>query len=211
MMLALACAGAASAQTFDLDLPEDTLLYVANRGATRVLVDLNGARFKLVAEPAEAATSPNAYLIPRTGAATLDIAAYMRPAGNRITFTVQGPAGAGSDFVIAPVFVEGQTGVTHVVRGLVPVPEAFALRAGPNPGRGPLTVTFDVPAERVAGVPVRLTVSDALGRTVAVLADGVRYPGTFRLVWPANVAAGVYLVRLETDTDAETVAVTRVR
>ncbi len=212
--LTFLAAGTAQAQeTFVIPIAEDTLLYVDNRGATRILVDLNGTAFKLAADPAEAAASPNGYLIPRVGAVTLDISAYMGPGENAnvIAFTPQGPPGSGFDFVLAPVFVEGQTAVTYTLSGLGSLPESFAMRAGPNPGRGPVTVSFSVPAARVAGVPVRLTVTDAQGRLVAVLVEGVRFPGAFRAVWPANVAAGVYRIRFETDTGAETMAVTRVR
>ena len=211
LALVLLAAPAGAQEVFVVPIAEDTLLYVENRGATRVLVDLNGTAFKLASDPAEVAASPGAYLVPADGALTIDIAAYMRPGedANVISFVVQGPPEAGFDFVLAPVFVEGQTAVAYTLGGLEALPESFALRAGPSPGRGPLGVWFSVPSGRVAGVPVRVRVFDTRGREVAALADGVRFPGTHRAVWPAAAAAGVYLVRLETDEGAETLRVVR--
>lgn len=212
--LTLLASGAARAQeTFVIPLAEDTLLYIENRGATRILAELNGTPFKLATDPAEVAASANAFLVPLDGVLTIDIAAYMRPGAdaNVISFVTQGPPAAAFRFVLAPVFVEAETRVAYTLRGLTPLPETFALRAGPSPGRGPVTVSFAVPAARTAGVDVRVSVYDALGRRVAVLADGARFPGAFRTVWPADVAQGLYLIRLESDTQVETARVVRVR
>jgi hypothetical protein len=214
LLLAASAAKAPHAQErFVIPIAEDTLLYIDNRGATRILVELNGVPFKLATSAAEVAASPNAYLIPEQGTLTIDIAPYMGPGedANVIEFIAQGPPGSDFEFVLAPVFVEGQTSVAYRLSGLRPLPEQFRLRAGPNPSSGPVTIRFEIPAARIAGVPVRLTVLDRLGRTVATLVDGVRYPGTFTARWDAEVASGVYLVRFETDSGGETVRVTRVR
>jgi len=67
-------------------------------------------------------------------------------------------------------------------------------RPHPNPMRGVATVPF-VLAE--AG-PVSIQVLDALGRTVAVLADTVLPEGAHRVQWtPAGLRAGTYLLRLQ--------------
>ena len=78
----------------------------------------------------------------------------------------------------------------------------LGLSAFPNPARGAVTVA-------VAPGVARVEVLDALGRRVAVLADGaVGGP----LVWGTNgVPPGVYQIRALTDGAAESVAVTVLR
>ena len=76
-------------------------------------------------------------------------------------------------------------------------PEATALEAFPNPFADRLTVAYrlDAPAA------VRLEVFDALGRRVALLADGPS-AAEGRVQWEAGgVASGVYVVRLTTGAD----------
>jgi len=80
------------------------------------------------------------------------------------------------------------------------VPEAFTLSQNyPNPFNPATAITFHLPTES----PVALTVFDALGRVVQVLAEG-RYPaGSYRVQWGGRdaagqpVASGVYLYRLQ--------------
>ncbi|WP_420457436.1 LamG-like jellyroll fold domain-containing protein [Rubrivirga sp.] len=70
----------------------------------------------------------------------------------------------------------------------------------PNPVRDRVTLRLD----RDRADTARVTVVDALGRTVAVLWDGPLAPGSHALVWDAGaVAAGVYVVRLEDGTGSE--------
>ena len=65
----------------------------------------------------------------------------------------------------------------------------------PNPFRRHVTVTYRLPTPAEA----RLELYDLLGRRVAVLSDAPRPAGTHRLVWtPPDLAAGLYLLRLET-------------
>ena len=79
----------------------------------------------------------------------------------------------------------------------------------PNPARGRVSIplALDQPAD------VRVSVVDALGRTVVVLHDGPLPAGDRMLSWDSAgaVAAGVYLVRLDHDggTDTRRVLVTR--
>ena len=67
----------------------------------------------------------------------------------------------------------------------------------PNPARGRVTVPLSLARE----ARVSVTVVDALGRTVAVLHDGLLPAGASVLAWdaPAGLAAGVYVVRLAGD------------
>ncbi|MDT7857687.1 M43 family zinc metalloprotease [Rubrivirga sp. S365] len=74
-------------------------------------------------------------------------------------------------------------------------PDAFAVgNPYPNPGRGRITVPLAFPDD-ADGVTVE--VYDALGRRVAVLAEGAAFAAGFRdLVWDAAGApSGVYLVQ----------------
>lgn len=71
--------------------------------------------------------------------------------------------------------------------------EPLLGRPSPNPAHGRVTLPLGPTA---TDAPLRATVHDALGRTVAVLADGV-HP-TASVTWDASaVAPGVYTVRAE--------------
>ena len=84
-----------------------------------------------------------------------------------------------------------------------------ALAAFPNPFRDEATLTLTVP-ERTK--PLRLVVYDVLGREVAVLAEGVLPPGEHALTLDgAGLPSGLYLVRLETGRQAETLSLTLIR
>lgn len=219
LLLLLACPLPAAGQAGDEDctqtgastvrclipLAEDTLLFLENRGVTRILVDLNGYRFKLASDPAEVARSRNAFPIPREGRLTLHIGAYMRGGvdSNVVSFLTQGPAGADWRFVIAPTFVEDQAVVAYAIGGLEPFPDRLSLlHVHPNPFRDRTQLTVDIPEGRLTGVPVRLAVYDLLGREVRVLAEGVRFPGRFVEEWDGRdgagrpVSAGPYVARL---------------
>ncbi|MEM1043886.1 MAG: T9SS type A sorting domain-containing protein [Bacteroidota bacterium] len=87
-----------------------------------------------------------------------------------------------------------------------PLPDAFALsQPFPNPFGASASLTLRVPED--AG-PARLSVLDALGREVAVLADGVLPPGERSFTLDGSgLASGVYLVRLATARQSETLRV----
>jgi hypothetical protein len=71
---------------------------------------------------------------------------------------------------------------------------ALALRLGPNPARGAAEVRFSLDAP----CSVRLAVYDALGREVAVLAEGPRGAGPHEVALDAGrLAPGAYVLRLE--------------
>ena len=87
-------------------------------------------------------------------------------------------------------------------------PPVLALSVRPNPAAGPLAVAF----ETAGPGRVRLTVADALGRTVRVLADGPRPAGPARAeLDTSGLAAGVYLLVLEADRQrvAQTLTIAR--
>lgn len=81
-------------------------------------------------------------------------------------------------------------------------PPGLALRRpGPNPARGSVTLRFSLPAP----APARLTIFDASGRLVRVLASGAQSGGEHVLAWDLRDQAGhdvpsrVYFARLETE------------
>ena len=82
------------------------------------------------------------------------------------------------------------------------VPERITLSQNyPNPFNPSTTIEYQLEKAQ----PVRLAVYDVLGRQVAVLADGVQPAGTFRADFDAsNLASGMYLYKLETETNTLT-------
>ena len=85
---------------------------------------------------------------------------------------------------------------------------ALALAAYPNPASSQATVAFTLPD---AG-DVRVEVYDALGRRVAVLAEGARASGRHEAVFDAGrLPAGLYVVRLAAGARSLTQALTLVR
>lgn len=87
-----------------------------------------------------------------------------------------------------------------------PVPLTVAV--GPNPARGPVAVSVDLPV----AVDLRVEVLDVTGRTVALLAEGSHAAGSVSLQWRAEAAAaGVYVVRVRADEAVVTRTVVLVR
>lgn len=199
-------------------IPIDTLLYVENRGATRILVNLNGRSFKLVADPAEIAQSRNAFPIPRAGTITVDIAAFMHSGDdNYIELLSQGPTGSEAEIVVSPVPISGQE-VAYAITDLQELPtERDLLASYPNPFRGQTTITYEIPEARTNGLDVFLAVYDVLGRRVRVLVDDRRYPGRFPLTWDGTgaggetLASGVYFCRLTAGEWHQTIKMVLVR
>jgi hypothetical protein len=83
-----------------------------------------------------------------------------------------------------------------------PAPGGFALRRpGPNPARGSILLRFSMPHE----APVRLTIYDATGRRVRVLASGAQPAGDHAIAWDLRdeggrtVGAATYFARLEAE------------
>ena len=88
-------------------------------------------------------------------------------------------------------------------------PGATALLApAPNPARGTAALRFTLAAPG----PVRLAVYDAMGREVAVLADGPQEAGTPAVTFDgAALPAGTYLIRLTAEGRAQTQRLTLLR
>ncbi len=77
---------------------------------------------------------------------------------------------------------------------IAPVPASLVLRQNyPNPFNPTTTIAYELPSR----AHVILTVHDALGRTVATLADGMMDAGEQRAVFDASaLPGGMYIVRL---------------
>ena len=77
--------------------------------------------------------------------------------------------------------------------------------AGPNPAAGEVRLRYTLPTEG----PARLSVYDARGRLMIVLADDAHPAGAHSVTWDARASApGVYLVRLVASGEVRTRAVT---
>ena len=97
--------------------------------------------------------------------------------------------------IVQPVSVDAEEGAGAA--------EAFAVLANrPNPFRD----ATDIPFRLASSTAVTAHVFNALGQTVATLADGdVFSAGLHTLTWDARAAApGVYLVRVEAGTESRT-------
>ena len=96
----------------------------------------------------------------------------------------------------------------HMADGPAPSAAAAApevLTVAPNPVTEQAVVRFALPE---AG-PARVEVLDALGRRVALLADGERAAESHAVTWDATaLPAGVYLVRLTTERGTTTARIT---
>ena len=118
------------------------------------------------------------------------------------------PVGETGRVEVAVVDERGGERARHVVRVRVSAPELALSAPWPNPSRGGAAVAFTLAD---AGA-VRLSVLDALGREVAVLADGdLPAGGHERRLRAGALAAGLYAVRLVTGTDDRVRRLTVVR
>lgn len=118
--------------------------------------------------------------------------------------TLVSEAAAGVYPTYVAVHVAGSVASEPVAESALP---ALQL-AGPNPATAAtaLSVRLDAPAA------VRLTLVDALGREVAVLADRTLAAGTTRVALDASrLPAGRYLARLQTDRQSAAVPLTVAR
>lgn len=213
----------------------DSLFSVDNRGLTRLFVTLNTYRFKLVTDPDEAAQSANAFLVPRNGLITIDIADLLAPddanpfdddctapmpnGNNCIAIVSQGPDDANSQIIISDTPISGQPIAYRITRmDLEELPDALTLKPSyPNPFLDRATITYTIPEERSSGVAVALAIYDLLGRRVRTLVDTRQFPGTFSVDWDGRdgagdpVAAGAYLCRLTAADSEYSFVLTRLR
>ncbi len=112
-----------------------------------------------------------------------------------------------ADMMWSPPALEGGLGGESAERSMAP-PVIAPIAVYPNPSQARTTLRFTLDKS----APVRLTVHDALGREVAVLADGVREAGVHTVVLDGRgLPAGVYAWRLETTGHVQTGRITLLR
>jgi len=82
------------------------------------------------------------------------------------------------------------------------IPDGYKLQQNyPNPFNPVTTIRFSIPQREF----VSLTVFDALGREIEVLAEGISEAGEFEVIFNADgIAGGVYFYQLRTSSFAET-------
>ena len=93
---------------------------------------------------------------------------------------------------------------------LRPAPEASGadLSVFPNPTRGRATVAYRL----TESADVRVAIYDVLGREVALVADGAQAEGAHSATFEtASLAAGLYVIRVETVSASSTARFTVVR
>ena len=105
-------------------------------------------------------------------------------------------------------FTAGERVVTPTDEAPEALPDVLALAAYPNPARQRATLAVEVPE---AGM-LRVSLYDALGREVAVLADGERPAGRHEIVVQvSSLPAGLYVVRAQAGSETITRTITVVR
>jgi YD repeat-containing protein len=97
---------------------------------------------------------------------------------------------------------ETSTGIEEEALDLSERPDFFRLDQNyPNPFNPATTITYDLPQS----AEVRLTVHDALGRTIATLDAGRQAADRHGVTWDAtNLPSGIYFYRLEAGDFAQT-------
>jgi hypothetical protein len=95
---------------------------------------------------------------------------------------------------------------TNVSTDAAPLASGVTLDQNyPNPCSGPAEVTYSL----ATATPVRLTIHDALGRELAVLAEGSSGPGAHSVTFDPRSfsippAAGLYMIRLVAGSEVRT-------
>ncbi|MHB8078645.1 MAG: FlgD immunoglobulin-like domain containing protein [Candidatus Krumholzibacteriia bacterium] len=152
-------------------------------------------------------------LVARTGGNERDIA--FTTLGNGLFTARDTAAPAGGSVTYALLYREADAAWTTLAERAVDLPAARTalLNPWPNPFNPRTTVAFTL----ARSGPARLTVYDAAGRLVAVLADGPCTAGRTELTWDGTdvrghaLASGTFLLRLEAEGTLATRRLTLVR
>jgi hypothetical protein len=144
-----------------------------------------------------------------TDGGTIDDDGYFRP--NDITGAVQVTATEPHSGLQASAVVVIEPAATTQSEPLAGYGDLEIGKIHPNPFLNSTTIPFRVGSSGV----IRLVVYDLLGRRVALPLEQELHPGTYEVVWDGRsfdgttLAAGVYLVSLETDHLRRTAKVIR--
>jgi len=131
----------------------------------------------------------------------------------RATQSASAPATIHLDEIVASQMGQGTATITAPQIGspvaLPDVPEVFALQAPyPNPASRRATLAYQLPE----ATDVRMTLYDALGRTVAVLVDRRLEAGSYEHVLStSDLATGLYFYRVDAGSHTATRKLTVVR
>ena len=141
--------------------------------------------------------SPNAGSISRFGA---DVAVADATGDGTPDLLIAAPTEAAGEFAAGRSYLLTEE-KTNVASEDEPEMVTLDLSVAPNPTQDTALLRFDL----AESAPVRLVVYDALGRRVAVLADGFHTAGPYTLRFDAApLPSGVYLVQLATDRAFQT-------
>ncbi|MBC7187921.1 MAG: T9SS type A sorting domain-containing protein [Calditrichaeota bacterium] len=174
-------------------------LWFNNNGLKEVELQLNDARFRLVAHATRRDQEGDIYFVPEYGGASVDFSPYI---GDRkqvhMLIHPFGPSGACGFFIFSDC-----NSVTAVRGGSSPsamMPRAFSLeQCSPNPFQTRTVIRYQVPS----ATELRLRVFDLLGREVRQLVGGQQPAGYYFAHWDGRTsggdmaASGTYLVRLD--------------
>ena len=181
-------------------------LVIANMGGDRMLPAMTlpdgpGA-FALVTGPAMVGDGPELFAPAEGSDPSRVVAAVVYGRDREVFGSIQGRSTAAELAAFREAMAAAFGGATDAEGG----PDGLAVRAWPNPTSGAATVSFGL-AE--AG-DVTVAVYDALGRQVAVVADGAYGPGQHEAAVP-SLPAGVYAVRVLSRGEARTARLTVAR
>ena len=192
--------GAGDAPAVDITLTDGTVLF-------------GGVAFGQAAEFLPVAPGSYGLQVRLAGTDTVVLAfsPVELPAGAVLSVFATGSLAAGTLGALAAVDAPGDGSTTLWLENATSLDEPrrpqglSLLGAHPNPFNPATTAVFQLDQPR----PVRLTVHNALGQTVAVLQDGVLPAGQHRRVWTAaGQASGLYFLQLEGEGISQVRAVT---
>lgn len=146
------------------------------------------------------------FAAPRADAVASDGASV---ATLRFDVDLTAPQNVPADVRLHVVDAAGTVQASHTTRIEAGPPATLSLLPPhPNPAAGAITVRWALPEASA----VRVSVFDALGREVRVLADGESAAGGFAARIPAGaLATGAYIVRLSTGSETRIARLTVVR
>ena len=121
---------------------------------------------------------------------------------------VFGSVGGGATEASRVAFAQALASVGSGATAVEETPSEVVLGVAPNPISGAGRVLFTLPA----AADLQVTLYDALGRQVAVLAEGMHGAGPHAAALPVStLSAGIYVVRAVIGGEAQTTRVTVVR
>lgn len=140
----------------------------------------------------------NAYFIIKIENRTVRFSAPGWTGAESVEFKVTDAAGA-SDTIIIQVEVKGPSFVENSDTRLIP--DSYCLKQNyPNPFNPQTTIVFGLPE----ATEVSIAIYNVNGQLVAELFNGRKAAGFHQVTWDAaNASAGIYLIKMQTETFVE--------